>query len=130
MLSAHKWALSDGYVITTIRKHPKGKKHHRMYMHRMLIPQGRTTHLDGDKLNNTRANLKLLISARGTPKRNFTPSSIYKGVRKSGDRWAATVSHKKSTYSCGTYGTEIEAARAYDKHARLIKGPDAYINGV
>ena len=51
-------------------------------------------------------------------------SSVYKGVYKSGKKWMAKI---KSIY-LGTFETELEAAKMYDKWAKMLYGTFAHIN--
>lgn len=55
-------------------------------------------------------------------------TSIYKGVTKRGAKWGATVNFKGRRYYIGTFATEVEAAKAYNKHALRIIGPGAIFN--
>ena len=49
-------------------------------------------------------------------------ASLYKGVSQSGERWKAQIHHGGPKISAGTYDTEEEAARAYDKKVLELKG--------
>jgi hypothetical protein len=53
-----------------------------------------------------------------------------RGVTKSGraESWTARISHEGKRFWIGTYNTEKEAALAYDKKARQLKGGDAVCN--
>jgi len=94
-------------------------------------------HINHDKLDNRRENLRLATqaqNARNNRKRERhkgqPPTSQYKGVnlhRKSG-RWHAQIYHNHKIYGLGYYTIEEEAARAYDAAARLYFDEFAYLN--
>lgn len=57
-------------------------------------------------------------------------SSRYRGVFwvKAERKFRAQVIHKKKLYHIGTFNSEIEAARAYNKKAKELKGDKAKLN--
>jgi hypothetical protein len=94
-----------------------------------------TDHIDGDKLNNTPANLRICTpsqnSANRPAPRNNT--SGYKGVwydasRPGVKKWRATIERDRRQYHLGLHATSEEAARAYDAAARELFGPFARTN--
>lgn len=130
---AKKWPRGDYYVIARI----KGEK---ISMHRFLMgnPKDKIVdHWDHDGLNNQRHNLRICThgqNMQNSKKTNGMFSSNYKGVR---------IQTKVSGYSCfrsviagangealslGSFQSEIEAAKAYDKAAKEIFGEFAYLN--
>jgi len=108
-----------------------------LLMHRLLTqaPCGfDVDHADRNGLNNTRQNLRVCTrtqnqanSQKRKTKYGKPTSSQYKGVYRSEDklRWRAQLgSHKY----LGTFGTEIEAAEAYNNAARAAYGEFASLN--
>ena len=94
-------------------------------------PDYRIKHVNGDKLDNRRCNLR--VTPRTSPSHpKYT--SRYRGVylRKAKacatPRWVAQITYKRKTLSLGCYTTEEEAARAYDAKARDLKGDAAKLN--
>lgn len=118
------------------------------YMHRVILarivgrPLTRRDHCDhvnGNRLDNRRSNLRLATHTQNMANRsaamsfNGQPvSSTYKGVARNGGRWAASIG------GCGTrqykylgmFDTEEEAARAYNAAALERYGQYALLNEV
>jgi hypothetical protein len=92
-------------------------------------------HLNDNKLDNRRANLRLITHAelmhrRGAYTRGGKVTSQYKGVRWDAQRrgWRPTLVVNGKRLRFGRYKTEEEAARAYDEAARLHYGELAVLN--
>lgn len=94
-------------------------------------------HINHDKLDNRRDNLRLCTQAensRNSVKRTWSngkqPTSRYKGVslhRQSG-KWRAQLYIDHKLYCLGYHATEEQAARAYDAAAREHFDEFAYLN--
>jgi hypothetical protein len=105
------------------------------WLHRIIAGAGvgqEVDHLNGDGLDNRRANLRLCTHAengRNRAKQRPPASSKYKGVSRYHDRWRATIgigNHKLR--SLGYFKTEDEAADAYDVAAKELFGEFARVN--
>jgi len=84
-------------------------------------------HINRNSLDNRKSNLRVATIEQNNFNRGphtFKQSSVYKGVYKSGKKWMAKI---KSIY-LGTFETELEAAKMYDKWAKMLYGTFAYIN--
>lgn len=132
-LSQWRWyCTGTGYARRTIRTEV-GFCY--VLMHRLIIaaPEGSfVDHIDGDTLNNTRANLRLCNIAQNGYNRKKSPlahTSRFKGVSLSKNKraWRATIGDRGIVH-IGTFATEESAARAYDQEAIRRFGPFARIN--
>lgn len=99
-------------------------------MHREVLRarRGQTVdHANGDKLDNQRHNLRACSVAENLwnarPRRNG-----YKGVSSDERGWRACLAANGEVYRTKRFGTEGEAARAYDALARLHHGRFARLN--
>ena len=104
-----------------------------VFLHRLIAgtPKGMATdHIDGDPLNNRRANLRIVTNAQnGTHKRKRKPGkSPYKGVHRYYNRWQARIGVGYERIHVGSFATAEEAARAYDEAARRYHGEFAALN--
>lgn len=131
---------SHGYATlvtaTGIRAAGGWYKYKRQYLHRYIMdaPDGmQVDHIDGNRLNNTRSNLRVCTNMENNhnkPKRNSNKSG-YKGVHrvKSG-RWCAQITANYKCRSLGVFDTPEAAALAYNKAARELHGEFAYQNEI
>lgn len=129
-----KWHVNAfGYAV----RKPHSGKGKSFYMHRevMKTPDDMSTdHIDGNKLNNRKINLRICSTSqnmgnRGKQKNN---TSGYKGVfwsEKAG-RWRAQITYKKKAIHIGLFDKPIEAAKAYNEEAVKYFGIFAKLNEV
>lgn len=108
-----------------------------VFLHRFLMNVSEThqqvDHIDGDGLNNTRANLRIVSNSQNLMNRgaNSNNTSGFKGVFEHSQhrgRWCASVTKNGSTISCGCYSTPEAAAWAYDEAAINLVGEVALTN--
>lgn len=95
------------------------------------VENGDIEHLDGDNLNNQKANLR--SSAGSLKEAVMVPakrSSEYKGVSwdVTKGRWQAILVHSGVKYHLGRFVREDAAAKAYDKRAVELMGTKAELN--
>lgn len=107
-------------------------------MHRFLLNaprEMRVDHIDGDRLNNRRLNLRLITQSQKSSRSRSAKHgriSRFRGVHLNRNcyvkKWTALITFNKQPISLGYYATEEEAARAYDEAARKYFGPFARPN--
>lgn len=102
------------------------------YLHTLLTGFDRTDHINGNGLDNRRANLR--SASREQNAQNSTAHagarSPYKGVswHKCRGRWRATIRRDERNRHLGYFPDETLAARAYDEAAREAFGRFAAVN--
>jgi len=146
-LIIHKWyALrqlrkSGEYIWYAIRRAANGSGNVRMHRQILGFPKGLDVdHRDGDGLHNWRLNLRAATRSQNLRNRHrgaAGKSSRFIGVSRFRDstRWLATIrggeigpDGRSKKLHLGYFGTEEEAARAYDSAARRYFGEFASPN--
>lgn len=139
-LSQFKWYRSPwGYAVRIPSRKLGKRKHifmHRAIMERVLggpIPEGyETDHINMDKLDNQRVNLRLATGSqnRMNRKRYKGSTSQYKGVHwnKKKKRWQSRITVNEKIRHLGYFINEDDAGRAYDEQARKLFGEYARLN--
>ena len=125
-LSRYSW-ISDtsGYAV---------RRYSRIPMHRMVSSPNReqeVDHMNGNKLDNQRANLRNCTRKENARNRKQnTGTSQYKGVywEKAAKCWRADIRVDYKLRFLGRFPSEIDAARAYDAAARQYFGEFARLN--
>ena len=114
------------------------KKRIKVLMHRLILdlrPGEFCDHVDGDGLNNQRANLRRCTRAenmRNRRKRKTSERSPYKGVYayNGGKKWIALIvsPELKRQVTIGIFDDPVTAARAYDVEAKKMFGEFSCLN--
>lgn len=131
-LSKYKWCAArrkDGLAYYAIRSVWGNGKNKRIFMHRVITecPQGmQVDHIDGNGLNNTRANLRNATQSQNNansrkPKSN---KSGFKGVHlhTQRKRWVAMIKINKKARYLGIFDTPELAHQAYCLAAKDLFG--------
>jgi hypothetical protein len=87
-------------------------------------------HVDGDGLNNQRANLRICTQQMncGNARKRVSGASIYKGIFRHRAKWQASIGCDGKVVHLGTFESEMDAALAYDAAAREAFSTFAALN--
>lgn len=117
-LALVRWSChTNGYAIRKTASR-KNERMHRVVLERKLgrtlATDELTDHINGDRLDNRRSNLRATndfgnMQSRPIPSNN---TSGYRGVIWTKGRWVAQVRHNKKHYYCGTFDNPHDAAIA------------------
>jgi len=131
-LNQMKWYESKaGYAC---HSHYESGRRILWYMHREIVKPGDgfiTDHINFDKLDNRRCNLRVCTSSQNNAHRKLrTNRSGYVGVHwvTRDHRWRAHIKHDGKQMHIGDFTDRIEAARAYNKRAKELHGEYAMLN--
>jgi len=105
-------------------------------MHQEIIevPEGMVIdHVNRDGMDNRRANLRAATHSQNMCNRKKAARasySKYKGVswRKKTGNWQVRIKFKKKGIHLGTFSSEIDTAKSYDRAARKYHGEFASLN--
>lgn len=133
LVKDYTWGLSKtGYVYT---KNPNS-----IYIHRIIMkcPKDKTVdHIDLNKLNNRKENLRICEHMQNTwNRKKYSGSrfggctSKYKGVRSrnTNEAWEARIKVNKTQLTIGIFSSELAAANAYNYFAKIYHGEFARLN--
>lgn len=128
------WGLTNGYATTQKWSDGRGSKRTLTLLHRFILnlKEGdpcQVDHINRDRLDCRKANLRIATRSQNMvniPKKN-TKGGGYRGVVYNHGQWRAHISNK-GVIHLGAYGTQEEAARAYDLAAMEYQGDFAVLN--
>jgi len=133
LVSGFKWIAVKGgkgfYAVTS--RGPDGKP---ISLHRFLInPRdgNEVDHINGDSLDNRRCNLRECSHKENLRNKKKQPdtTSRFKGVsRTKSGRWLSQIEQNGVQLKIGSFSSEFEAARAYDRAAKVLFGAFAKTN--
>ena len=129
-VTAHRWNASESNRGYFYARRLDGKTP--VYMHRFIMrfPDGEIDHINRNKLDNRKENLRLANRSQqlaNTVKRKNS-EQLYKGVRRRGNHFQARIMINGETTYIGTFKSEKEAAAAYNKTAIKHFGEFARVN--
>jgi hypothetical protein len=87
-------------------------------------------HINRNRLDNRLENLRMCTSAQNSYNRTKSSSSNtkYRGIKKSGKFWTASVTHNGETHTINKIESEVEAAETYNLLAENFFGEYAAKN--
>ena len=139
-LSQYKWYVvghpGKEYAARCGRDSTGKQIHIRMHREILSAPTNmEVDHIDGNRLNNCRSNLRLATrSQNGSNRTKSYPNatSKYKGVtwHKRDQYWQATIIHQNRHIHLGCFSSEKEAAVAYNTAAKKYHGNFAKLNNI
>jgi hypothetical protein len=133
LVLAHRWHVHrSDHRVYAIRR--EGSTRKLIFMHRMLLDAARgeiIDHRDGDGLNNRRGNLRRATNQQNCCNSRAKGAVPLQGVRRIGDRFAASIWPDGSHVNLGTSHASPEAASAlYNAAALVIYGEFARVSHV
>lgn len=136
LVESHCWSVSvRRNRCYAYRDERRGGRRQTIYMHQIImgVEHGELPdHIDGDGLNNRRANLRPTVSGQNNANQRLRSdnTSGFKGVAwdKNRQSWVAQISQNGVHRGIGRFATAEEAAKAYDDSARELFGAFARLN--
>lgn len=132
-LSHWRWLYVGRGYAGRFRKTPAGNR--LVYLHRLLLDAGPdqvVDHINGDRLDNRRANLRLVTPSENQQNRALPAhnTSGYKGVcwHKRIGKWHVRIGLNGDRIHLGYYHNLTTAALVYDAAARHYFGEFAHLN--
>ena len=131
-LSQFNWHFNGGYAVRTV-----GSKCYKIYLHNQLMkpPKGfEVDHINLDKLDNRRMNLRIVTKAQNQQNRAsfLGSSSKFRGVtfHKGTGEWQAQIRKDGVIKYLGLYVTQEEAALIYNQKSIELFGEYGRLNQV
>ncbi|QDV72476.1 HNH endonuclease [Botrimarina mediterranea] len=135
LVSRGSWFFqAEGYAVRNERRPGGGQQMVKMHRLIMNAPDGfDVDHINNDKLDNRRVNLRLCSRAQNCRNRGpqaNNPSGL-KGVffDRQHRRWTAQIRFDQRRYFLGRFTNPFDAAAAYDRAAKQHFGEFAWLNG-
>lgn len=129
LIAAYRWRRNiGGYAVRSTTQNGVNRTYS---MHRVIfgaVSGQQVDHIDRNRLNNVRANLRLATASQNAINRVSASKTGYRGVQQDYRRFKAMIWAAGQFYLLGRFSNAIEAARAYDKAARQLHGDFAVLN--
>ena len=124
-VASYSWTIdSKGYISAWYNDDKVNKRIHRIVLDLDSTNPLFVDHINGDKLDNRRSNLRLVTHSRNMMNRGATiiNTSGFKGVSSHNDKWRASISADNNQYHLGVFDTAGEAAQAYSEACNQLHG--------
>lgn len=130
---AHRSGRSLVYARRFRRTGEAGRKSisiHRVVLGVLETPEILVDHINGNTLDNRRANLRPATPAQNQANRTGPTRALsgFRGVSQTGSRWSARFKTSRKITHLGTFDTAVEAAIARDRAAFEALGQFATLN--
>lgn len=131
------WLANNGYTIHRGSKYAFAYRYYKSFnLARLLLgvsdPKVFVDHIDGNRLNNTRSNLRLASNAQNQCNvgLQINNTSGFKGVSWAANKnkWVARISVAGRRIHLGHFSCKVEAARAFNSAAEKYHGEFARIS--
>jgi len=132
--SKYVWRYCNGYAVRSSRKGDGLPKGSMIFLHREItgtLKDEQVDHIDKDELNNLRSNLRKCTQKQNLwnqKPRGGTSTFIGVAKHKGSKNWNVQIRTENGRKSIGTFITEKEAAKAYDREALNNRGEFATLN--
>lgn len=135
-LNQWKWCFDGRYAVRSehIGESRKNRTSKKYYLHRELLNGKTVDHINGDRLDNRRCNIRLCTSSQNSM--NSIPrqgaSSKYKGVgwHSTAKKWESYIQINGKKKYLGVFDCEIDAAKTYNAVAVELFGEFAKVNNL
>ncbi len=131
VVAGYKWYVREEPRNSYAWRHvvlPNGKLSVRL-MHNILTGWSYVDHINGNGLDNRRCNLRQATnSLNQANKMKVRGTSQFKGVHGRMGKWTAQIKVQGRRRHLGSFGDEVDAAKAYDAAARESFGAFAALN--
>lgn len=132
-LSKYNWYYSNGYAVRSVPRGVGRQGIVRMHREIMETTKGMVCdHIDGDGLNNCKANLRNCTQSENIRNRKISEGRL-KGVspyHHDPGKWVARITVNKKIINIGVFIDKIAAANAYNHFAMREHGDFARLNEV
>jgi hypothetical protein len=131
-LNQWKWCVCEGKRVNyAVRNICRNDKKLNLGMHRVIMNTPidmQVDHIDHNGLNNQKSNMRNCKASQNQYNKRPFSRSGYKGVYYINNYIVSQILINKKVTHLGSYKTEEEAAKSYDKKAKELHGEFALLN--
>ena len=122
-----------GRYVYVYKKGGTSARRKSLYLHSLLLNTQKpfcTDHIDGNRLNNSRSNLRISTYSQNVTNKPKFSNNPYKGIHKDRGLWRAAIGVNGKCFKMNRYKDAEDAAIEYNVAAQLFFGDYAYLNNV